>query len=677
MSRSKGKKVQNTSALVHRLTEAVFHSENYGLSLKSVLKIIAEELDMPFGECRSKTPAHTEWTLQSLYAPGIEEKSHDSKPLQKVTADEFYKPGLDVLDEVWTAKISETDTQFPDHDAPMGVICLQITQNDGRNDLFRLFSNASPDKIKPIEKQLRTLLPELRRILKKKYSIHQLSHSEKRYRRLFYEDLNPNFTASSDGSITDCNRAFIDLFGFKNRKAALQSSFNDRFTNYMHQVFFWEALDRGEKVKNHEMSATTEDGENVYILLKVVARHNQNQKLDEFVGYIQDITQRKQTEVALRKSEERYRSLIETTNDWIWEIDENFCFTYSSLKIQTILGHELESVIGESIFKLMPENARARAEEQFNGFAENQKAFVNREYAFKDADGEIAIFETSGIPLFNNNGIFYGYRGIAKEITERKKTEQQIAQLNDELEHKVIERTKMLQIANKELEAFSYSVSHDLRAPLRSIDGFSQALIEDYESELDETGKNYLERVRSAAQKMSTLIDDMIKLAKVSRTSIDIRTINLSDMAQSITDDLKERYPQRSTDITIEPDLVAAGDPNLLKVVFQNLLENAWKFTSKEDTTIIEVGCKQDEGETAYFVKDNGAGFDMNYAAKLFTPFQRLHKETDYPGTGIGLSTVQRIIHRHLGKIWAEGEPGRGATFYFTLNPNRSTMAGK
>jgi len=309
-------------------------------------------------------------------------------------------------------------------------------------------------------------------------------------------------------------------------------------------------------------------------------------------------------------------------------------------------------------------------EEEFSELAVRQEAFVGVEQYFEDSQGNIAIFETSGIPLFTNNGIFQGYRGISKDITERKKTERQIARMNDELENKVIERTKMLRIANKELEAFSYSVSHDLRAPLRSIDGFSQALIEDYGDSLDDIAMNYLSRVRSAAQRMSTLIDDMIKLAKVSRTELSKKRINLSSIARTISQSLAESEPDRKAEFIIQPNLYVLGDENLMKVALQNLLENAWKFTSKEEITHIEVGSKSIDNETVYFVRDNGAGFDMNYAKKLFAPFQRLHKETDFPGTGIGLSTVQRIIHRHLGKIWAEGDLEKGAEFCFTMRTN-------
>lgn len=672
MTRASGKHTDTIETLLPELTRAIFLADSYHLALRETTRILSGLLDPVYSECRSKLAKSSVWIISHTFF-GRDSDRHDQAALSGFSGSgsEFFKPSLEVIDEVWIANHSDTDDaslpEFLTDSDHLVAICLQIAFGTGRNDLIRFFYTDKDINLSSQKNQLEQLLPELKRLLQEKYRVKEIRNSEQRYRSLFMEDLNPSFITSPDGTIKECNQAFLDLFGFKSKKAALQSNVNDRFTNYMHQVFFWESLQQKEVIDNHEMPASTVDGNTVHTILKATGSYDQNAGLTEVVGYIQDITDRKKAEVALRKSEERYRSLIETTNDWIWEIDEQFHFTYSSLKIQTILGFELNSVLGRSILDLIPERQRGKVEEEFSNLAERQEAFVGVEQYFEDSDGNIAIFETSGIPLFTNNGIFKGYRGISKDITERKKTERQIARLNDELENKVIERTKMLRIANKELEAFSYSVSHDLRAPLRSIDGFSQALIEDYGESLDEIATNYLSRVRSAAQRMSTLIDDMIKLAKVSRTELTKKRINLSHISTSILDSLTEMEPERKTDFKIEPNLYVMGDENLMKVALQNLIENAWKFTSKEDVTRIEVGVKSQDNQTVYYVKDNGAGFDMNYAKKLFTPFQRLHKESDFPGTGIGLSTVQRIIHRHLGKIWAEGEPGKGAEFCFTM----------
>ncbi len=243
----------------------------------------------------------------------------------------------------------------------------------------------------------------------------------------------------------------------------------------------------------------------------------------------------------------------------------------------------------------------------------------------------------------------------------------QAQDLNELLESKVRQRTAQYEAANRELEAFSYSVSHDLRAPLRGIDGFSKALLEDYGEELDSTAKRYLDRIRAGTQRMGTLIDDLLNLARLSRIEIARRTVDLTSVAELIAEELKGRQPDRQVAFTIAKGMVTEGDERLLGVVLQNLLENAWKFTAKRDGAEIKVGsCPSTDGQTVFFVHDNGAGFDPAYADKLFGAFQRLHSPAEFEGTGIGLATVQRIILRHGGRIWAESTPGEGATFFFT-----------
>jgi len=244
-----------------------------------------------------------------------------------------------------------------------------------------------------------------------------------------------------------------------------------------------------------------------------------------------------------------------------------------------------------------------------------------------------------------------------EDITERQLAEAQLR-----------ERSVELEVANKELEAFSYSVSHDLRAPLRTLEGFSQIVTEDYGDKLDETGRDYLNRVTKASIQMSNLIDDMLKLSGIGRTDINRTELDLAEMARSIEEELRKNQPERNLEFIIASELADNGDISLLRMALTNLLENAWKYTGKCDNARIEFGAVQRDGAKTYFVKDNGVGFDMQYAGKLFQPFQRLHSERDYAGTGIGLAIVQRIIRRHGGKIWAESEKGKGATFYFTLS---------
>jgi light-regulated signal transduction histidine kinase (bacteriophytochrome) len=254
-----------------------------------------------------------------------------------------------------------------------------------------------------------------------------------------------------------------------------------------------------------------------------------------------------------------------------------------------------------------------------------------------------------------------------EDITEKKQVQDELRRLNAELEDRVRDRTAELEAANKEMEAFCYSVSHDLRAPLRAIDGFSQELLQTYADRLDEQGKHYLQRVRAGSQRMAQLIDDLLQLSRLSRSEMQRQWVDLSSLAAVIATELKRLEPGRQVDFMIDPGLTAYCDPGLLRVVLENLLGNAWKFTSRHPQATIEFGMAESRGEMAFCVRDDGAGFNPAFAGKLFGAFQRLHKETDFPGTGIGLATVQRVIHRHGGTVWAEGAVEKGAAFYFTL----------
>jgi light-regulated signal transduction histidine kinase (bacteriophytochrome) len=285
------------------------------------------------------------------------------------------------------------------------------------------------------------------------------------------------------------------------------------------------------------------------------------------------------------------------------------------------------------------------------------------EIALKDG----RTFDCYSAPMLDADRRCFGRVWHFRDITEIKRAEAALAAAYGELEQRVAERTSELLVTNQELESFAYAVAHDLRGPLRGIDGWSQAVLEDCGPQLDERGRKYLKTVRVETQRMAQLIDDLLELSRVTRAPMRRETVDLTAVAQELGACLRAERPERVVDFVVAPAMVATGDAVLLRAALQNLLQNAWKFTAKRTRARVEVGCVSEDGRTVYHVRDDGAGFDMRFAGKLFAPFQRLHSLDEFPGTGIGLATVQRIIHRHGGKVWATAEVDQGATFYFTL----------
>ncbi len=269
--------------------------------------------------------------------------------------------------------------------------------------------------------------------------------------------------------------------------------------------------------------------------------------------------------------------------------------------------------------------------------------------------------------LKEDDGTVTGALSTARDITEQRAAEEALQRLNEELEERVAHRTSELEISNRELESFAYSISHDLRAPLRAINGYSAALLEDNQDRLDEASQEHLCRLRRASMRMGQLIDVLLRLARVTRDEIVARPVDLSSLAHRIASDLQAEAPGRRVTFSIAPDLHSLGDPRLLRLALYNLLHNAWKFTSMREQAAIEFGGSRNEGKTVFRVHDNGVGFDMDYAGKLFGPFQRLHRADEFPGTGVGLATVQRVVERHGGRVWVEAVPDQGVTVYFTL----------
>ncbi len=379
-----------------------------------------------------------------------------------------------------------------------------------------------------------------------------------------------------------------------------------------------------------------------------------------------EITQRAKVEDDLLVSRSFFEGILDIAADAIISIDEDQRIILFNQGAERIFGYTAEEALGQPLDMLLPMGARPMHRHHIGQFGRSEvgarQMGERGAIAGRRKDGTVFPAEAS-ISRMRLRGRTT-FTAILRDVSEARRAEDAIKSLNTDLKH----RAAQLENANRELEAFSYSVSHDLRAPLRSIDGFSQLLVEDFGAELPGEAQDSLQRIRAASQRMAQLIDDILALSRVTRTSIDRRGVDLSAMAMAIAEDLRQEEPQRNVTFVIPQDLAAEADPHLIQVLLNNLLGNAWKYTGKHASARIEFGRFTDSrGRIVYFVRDDGAGFDMAYANKLFGAFQRLHAASEYAGSGIGLATVQRIVHKHGGEVWAEGAVEQGATFYFTL----------
>jgi PAS domain S-box-containing protein len=384
-------------------------------------------------------------------------------------------------------------------------------------------------------------------------------------------------------------------------------------------------------------------------------------------------TELKATEEVLRLSQQRLLLHREHTPLAVIEWNTDFEVLSWNPAAQRIFGFTKEEVLGKHATKsVLPESARDAVDKVWNDLLENRggERSTNENMT---RDGRTILCEWYNTPLIDTDGTVIGVASTVDDITERTQAEQELKLHRNHLEAMVAERTAALEDVNEELESFSYSVSHDLRAPLRSIDGFSHALLEDCADQLDDTGKNHLQRVRSSAQRMGRLIDDMLSLSRVMRYELKRERIDLSAMAQAVVSKLQDYEPQRQVKVDIAVEIHGWGDAHLIDILLDNLLGNAWKYTGKTADAWVEFGSTNKDGKPIYYVRDNGVGFNMEYADKLFGSFQRLHNNAEFEGTGIGLATVARIIRRHGGQVWAESEIGKGATFFFTLNEEKTS----
>jgi len=382
------------------------------------------------------------------------------------------------------------------------------------------------------------------------------------------------------------------------------------------------------------------------------------------------IGERRKAEEMLETSLKEVRDLaaiVESSNDAIVGKDLQGMVTSWNAGAERVFGYRAQEMVGQPIARLIPSDRQAEETEILSRIRRGESV-PHFDTVRLRKDGSTIDISVTVSPIRDSAGTVSGASKVAREITERKRADEKIRQLNNELEQRVTERTSQLEAANKELEAFSYSVSHDLRAPLRAVGGFSQAVLEDFGPQLPEEGRRQLQTIHAGAQRMGELIDDLLRFSQLGRQPLGRQTVDPGSIVRGALADLNPLGDGRRVEISIGDLPPCEGDPALLRQVWINLLSNALKYSRNRDPAVIEVGSKREPGGTVYFVRDNGAGFDPQYAGKLFGVFQRLHRAEDYEGTGVGLAIVQQIVQRHGGRIWAEAAVDRGATFYFTLD---------
>jgi PAS domain S-box-containing protein len=494
---------------------------------------------------------------------------------------------------------------------------------------------------------------------------------------VFDASIAANSIADTNGIITEANDSFLRVWGYPSKEEVIGKPLlhfikdpaeGGAIVTDLNALGRWEGnytakRKDGSTFVAHGFATTLRDGSGKLIgyqsaVLDVTKERQNAKELADYRESLETLVTQRTSQ--LTESEKKFRTLIDFAYEWEYWVDPSLKFVYVSPSCERITGYTPEEFYKDPTLMdrlLHPDSISVFQKHSEDSHKDNKSPRIHElELKMIDKKGKEHWIVHVCRPIIDDKDRFLGRRVSNRDITERKRSDEIIRQ-----------NTALLETANKELEAFAYSVSHDLRAPLRTIDGFSQALLEDCNDKIDETGKDHIARVRAATQKMGELIDDILNLSRINRMGTTIQTIDLSGIVRAIEKELRNANPEREVEFIIAPDVRITGDLNLIRIALENLIVNAWKFTSKNDRAKIEFGV-QKKGETnIYFVRDDGAGFDMTFADKLFIPFQRLHSVTEFPGTGIGLALVQRIVHKHYGKIWAEGAKGQGATFYFTI----------
>ena len=520
------------------------------------------------------------------------------------------------------------------------------------------------------------IISSIEDITERNLALKALRESEDKFKYIFDNSVIGKSITLPTGEM-QANQAFCKMTGYSSEELA-----HTKWQDISHP----DEIELTQKIVNSLLSGEKDsarfikryihkNGSVIWVDISTSLRKDGNGKPLYLMTTVNDITGQKMTEETLKKSERHNKIIAEMTTDYVFIVDvdssNNLTLQWTSENLDQITGRSINDAVTSDLWKniIHPEDT-----EYFFHFIEQLLTTAQSgemECRSIKKSGNERWIHIYARPETDENNRVIAFVGAIKDITERKIAESQIKKLNEELEERVIQRTKQLEATNKELESFSYSVSHDLRSPLRAIHGYTKILLEEYEKNLDEEGRRICNIISSSATQMGGLIDDLLSFSRIGRSRLTPSLLNMKSMAASVIEEITGRNGKEKPKLKIRKLHKGYGDSNLIRIVWINLISNAVKYSSKETDSKIEIGSLQNGKMITYYVKDNGVGFDMKYSHKLFGVFQRLHGESEFEGNGVGLAIVQRIILKHEGKVWAEGEVGKGATFYFSLPADR------
>jgi PAS domain S-box-containing protein len=498
--------------------------------------------------------------------------------------------------------------------------------------------------------------------------------SEEKYRHIFESFQDIYYETDLNGYIHTISPSVRERLGYE-PEIVMGRNVTEIYADPDRRVYFLQELKTKGTIQNHELDLIANDGNRVNVLVSSRIIYDENMSPIGIKGTIHDITERKLSELALRVSEERYKSIISVSNTGGWEYHTENGYLWCSPEYFTMLGRSQSDYkmaegpnLQESWVDLLHPDDRDRSVEHFASYLRNGSVGIyENNFRMLHQDGSWIWIWSRGQTLRDSNGVLTNLTvGTHIDVTKRNQMEVQLQQLNAELEERVIDRTRELEEVNKELESFSFSVSHDLRAPLRAVNGYATILEEDFGKAMDPEARVHLQTILKNSKRMGQLIDDLLAFSKLGRKDIATSEINMNVLVGNIV--REEIYDwSEQTEFVIHDLLPALGDQSLIKQVWINLISNACKYSRNKPNPRIEIGSALRAGHSEYYIKDNGAGFDMQYYHKLFGVFQRLHSQDEFEGTGIGLASLKKIISKHHGKVWAESVLNEGTIFYFTL----------